>query len=41
MGLGEQFRKGMTFFLMCFGVSTPQKPKPRPKPNEGNKETGK
>lgn len=38
MGFGEQIRKGLGFFLMCFGVSTPQKPKPQPKVDEGSKD---
>ncbi len=41
MGLGEQIRKGFGFFLMCFGVSTTQKPKPQPKPDAGSKDKGK
>jgi hypothetical protein len=31
MGFGEKIKKGMGFFLMCFGISANQKKKPKPK----------
>jgi hypothetical protein len=29
MGFGEKIKKGFGFFLMCFGVSSSQKAKPK------------
>jgi hypothetical protein len=30
MSFGEKVKKGLGFFLMCFGVSSSQKAKPKP-----------